>query len=203
MNCCQEGDGQLPALFDLIGYRVIVEKRGGDPEAITEATLKLRVDGEEMLTVAEGDGPVNALDSALRKALTQHYPELAAIRLTDFKVRVINVKEGTAAKVRTIVDSADAEDTGAPSASPPTSSTRAGTPSWTASNTACSVRQNACDKGRGGAAGHPSRRRRWKRAHRHGCLPPPGRRPGPLGTKQLLAESVKLVREEALPAPPQ
>ena len=61
--------------------------------------------------MAEGDGPVNALDSALRKALTQYYPEMDAIRLTDFKVRVINVKEGTAAKVRAIVDSADAEDT--------------------------------------------------------------------------------------------
>ncbi len=103
--------GSYRRLFDLIGYRVIVEKRGGDREAITEATLKLRVGDEEILTVAEGDGPVNALDSALRKALTDHYPELADIRLTDFKVRVVNVKEGTAAKVRTIVDSADAGET--------------------------------------------------------------------------------------------
>jgi 2-isopropylmalate synthase len=106
----KKATGGYRRLFDLIGYRVIVEKRGGDQEALTEATLKLRVHGAEMLTVAEGDGPVNALDSALRKALTEHYPELAAIRLTDFKVRVINVKEGTAAKVRTIVDSADAAE---------------------------------------------------------------------------------------------
>ena len=56
---------------------MIVEKRGGDAEAITEATLKLRVGGEEILTVAEGDGPVNALDSALRKALTHYYPDLS------------------------------------------------------------------------------------------------------------------------------
>ena len=98
-------------MFELIGYRVIVEKRADDREAITEATLKLRVGDEEMLTVAEGDGPVNALDSALRLALTPHYPELAHIRLTDFKVRVVNVKEGTAAKVRTVVDSADAGET--------------------------------------------------------------------------------------------
>lgn len=107
----KKATGSYRRLFELIGYRVIVEKRGGDTEALTEATLKLRIGDEEILTVAEGDGPVNALDCALRKALTQHYPELAAIRLTDFKVRVVNVKEGTAAKVRTIVDSADASET--------------------------------------------------------------------------------------------
>ncbi len=107
----KKATGSYRRLFDLIGYRVIVEKRAADDEAITEATLKLRVGGQEMLTVAEGDGPVNALDSALRLALMPHYPELAEIRLTDFKVRVVNVKEGTAAKVRTVVDSADAEET--------------------------------------------------------------------------------------------
>ncbi len=107
----KKATGQYHRLFDLIGYRVIVEKRGGDKEAITEATLKLRVGDEEILTVAEGDGPVNALDSALRKALTAHYPQLRSIRLTDFKVRVVNVKEGTAAKVRTVVDSADGAET--------------------------------------------------------------------------------------------
>jgi len=106
----KKATGGYRELFQLVGYRVIVEKRGGDLEAITEATLKLRVCGEEVLTVAEGDGPVNALDNALRKALVEHYPELNDIRLTDFKVRVINVKAGTAAKVRTIVDSADATD---------------------------------------------------------------------------------------------
>ena len=107
----KKATGSYRQLFELIGYRVIVEKRGGDKEAITEATLKLRVGGEEMLTVAEGDGPVNALDSALRLALTPHYPQLASIQLTDFKVRVVNVKEGTAAKVRAVVDYADAGET--------------------------------------------------------------------------------------------
>lgn len=106
----KKATGGYRRLFELIGYRVIVEKRGGDLEAVTEATLKLRVGDEEILTVAEGDGPVNALDSALRKALTGTYPDLAHIRLTDFKVRVINVKEGTAAKVRTIVESADSTE---------------------------------------------------------------------------------------------
>jgi len=107
----KKSTGSYRRLFDLIGYRVIVEKRANDKEAVTEATLKLRVGEQEMLTVAEGDGPVNALDSALRLALTPHYPELAAIRLTDFKVRVVNVKEGTAARVRTVVDYADAGET--------------------------------------------------------------------------------------------
>src|SRR6185369_10195656 len=102
--------GRYRKLFDVEGFRVIVEKRG-DGEPITEATVKLRVDGEDQLTVAEGDGPVHALDSALRKALLRFYPELAEIKLTDFKVRVVNVREGTAAKVRTIVDSSDGEDT--------------------------------------------------------------------------------------------
>ncbi len=77
---------------------------------ITEATLKLSVDGVETHTVAEGDGPVHALDSAMRKALEQFYPCLAYIRLTDFKVRVVNVKEGTAAKVRVMVDSTNGEE---------------------------------------------------------------------------------------------
>ncbi len=103
--------GNYTPLFELVGYRVIVEKRGGDTEAITEATIKMRVHGQEVLTVAEGDGPVNALDNALRLALKEHYPDLAGIRLTDFKVRVLSVKEGTAAKVRAIVDSADATRT--------------------------------------------------------------------------------------------
>src|SRR6185503_14677325 len=91
--------GAYEKLFDLIGFRVIVEKRGHDREPITEATLKVAVDGTEVLTVAEGDGPVHALDGALRKALLHFYPELKEVRLTDFKVRVVDAQEGTAAKV--------------------------------------------------------------------------------------------------------
>ena len=102
--------GTYKKLFDLKGFRVIVEKRGHDAEVVTEATLKVAVDGEECLTVAEGDGPVHALDGAMRKALLHFYPELADIRLTDFKVRVVNVKEGTAAKVRVLVESSAHED---------------------------------------------------------------------------------------------
>jgi 2-isopropylmalate synthase len=100
MDCA----GAPTKLFDILGFRVIVEKRGpGEPT--TEATVKLRVGGVERLTVAEGDGPVHALDQALRKALNRFYPSLSSIRLTDFKVRVVNVREGTAARVRTIVES--------------------------------------------------------------------------------------------------
>jgi 2-isopropylmalate synthase len=99
--------GAYQKLFDLVGFRVIVEKRGHDEEPITEATLKVSVNGNQMLTVAEGDGPVHALDGALRQALGHFYPELQEIRLTDFKVRVVDAKDGTAAKVRVLVEGAD------------------------------------------------------------------------------------------------
>ena len=106
----RKATGNYQKLFDLVGYRVIVERRPGDPDTdgvITEATLKLKVDGQMAHTVAEGDGPVHALDNALRLALTRFYPELIQIKLTDFKVRVVNDKDGTAAKVRVLIDSMD------------------------------------------------------------------------------------------------
>ncbi len=99
--------GRARTLFELKGFRCIVERRGENDEPITEATVKIVVNGEERLTVAEGDGPVHALDGALRKALLEFYPELAQIKLTDFKVRVINTREGTAARVRVIIVSSD------------------------------------------------------------------------------------------------
>ena len=103
--------GQYSKLFDLVGFRLIIEKRGPKEEPITEATLKVAVDGVEAFTVAEGDGPVHALDNALRLALKQFYSEeLAKIKLTDYKVRVVNSGEGTAARVRTIIESRDAND---------------------------------------------------------------------------------------------
>jgi 2-isopropylmalate synthase len=103
--------GQYRKLFELVGFRLIVEKRGPGEEPITEATLKVAVDGVEAFTVAEGDGPVHALDNALRLALKQFYgEELSRIKLTDYKVRVVNSGEGTAARVRTIIESRDAND---------------------------------------------------------------------------------------------
>ncbi|HHX38739.1 MAG TPA: citramalate synthase [Armatimonadetes bacterium] len=107
----RKAKGEYEKTFDLISFRVIVEKRAGDEEPITEATLKLRVNGEVAHTVAEGDGPVHALDNAMRKALQQFFPHLANMRLTDFKVRVVNVREGTAAKVRVLVETTDDRET--------------------------------------------------------------------------------------------
>jgi 2-isopropylmalate synthase len=96
--------GMYQPRFRLEGFRVIVEKdRGGDIR--TEATIKLEVDGEQEHTAAEGDGPVHALDNALRKALERFYPALSGIRLTDFKVRIVDSEEATAAKVRVMVES--------------------------------------------------------------------------------------------------
>ncbi|MFH0792830.1 MAG: citramalate synthase, partial [bacterium] len=93
--------------FELDGFRVIIEKRGHDAECLTEATIKLRVGGEQKIMAAEGDGPVNALDNALRKALLDVYPALKKVHLSDFKVRVLNAAEGTAAKVRVLITTTD------------------------------------------------------------------------------------------------
>ena len=76
-------------------------------ESICEATVRVRVGGEISHTVAEGDGPVNALDAALRRALTKFFPKLQAIELTDYKVRIINGTTGTAAKTRVLITSSD------------------------------------------------------------------------------------------------
>jgi 2-isopropylmalate synthase len=93
------------APFELLEFTVIVEKRGGQ-EVAAQATVKLRVGGQVMHTAAEGDGPVNALDQALRKALVPHYPELDDVRLVDYKVRIVDEHLGTAARPRVIVESA-------------------------------------------------------------------------------------------------
>ncbi len=95
--------------FDLEGFRVSVEKRK-DGQLISEATIKVKVGGAFEHTAAEGDGPVNALDNALRKALVPFYPSIADVQLADYKVRVLNAKEGTAARVRVLIESRDKED---------------------------------------------------------------------------------------------
>ncbi len=95
--------------FDLQGFRVSVERRGD--EIVSTATIKLKVKGVEEHTAAEGDGPVNALDNALRKALGRFYPDINEMRLTDFKVRVLDAEAGTAAKVRVLIESQDHRDT--------------------------------------------------------------------------------------------
>ena len=98
------------SFFDLEGFRVIVEKRGKDDPCVSEATVKVRVHGEAEQTAAEGDGPVNALDKALRKALMRFYPAIADVHLTDFRVRILDPGEATAAKTRVLIESADGEE---------------------------------------------------------------------------------------------
>jgi 2-isopropylmalate synthase len=97
--------------FELIEFRLISQKTERNGEPLAEATVKLRVNGEVRHTVAEGDGPVNALDRALRLALQEAYPQIAAIKLTDFKVRVLDERSGTAAKVRVLIESRDGSRT--------------------------------------------------------------------------------------------
>lgn len=96
--------------FELEGFRVIVEKRGKKEPCLSEATIKVRVSGEVEQTVAEGDGPVNALDRALRKALVRFYPEIAKVFLTDFRVRILDPEEATAATTRVLIESSDGEE---------------------------------------------------------------------------------------------
>ncbi len=95
--------------FTVIGFRVIEEKReNGD--MYSEATIKVEENGVIEHTAAEGDGPVNALDNALRKALCKFFPTLQKVQLEDYKVRVLDGTEGTAAKVRVLIESSDGRD---------------------------------------------------------------------------------------------
>jgi 2-isopropylmalate synthase len=100
--------GSFRPLFTRDRYNIDVESRG-EGDIRTLATVKLLVAGGPRHEVAEGDGPVNALDAALRKALEPVYPVLARMHLLDYKVRVINAQEGTAAKVRVSIESSDGE----------------------------------------------------------------------------------------------
>ena len=97
---------QFQPLFELESFRVTIEKDKDHP-CSAHATIKISVEGKEELTAAEGNGPVSALDNALRKALDKFFPQLDAMRLVDFKVRVIDGRDGTAAKVRVFIASRD------------------------------------------------------------------------------------------------
>jgi len=101
--------GLYRSFFDLVGFRVIVERREQDKEPISEAAIKVRVGGHIEHTAAEGNGPVNALDNALRKALERFYPALREMELIDYKVRILDEHEGTAAKTRVLIESGDEE----------------------------------------------------------------------------------------------
>ena len=100
--------GSYEPLFRLEGFRVITEKRE-DGKVQTEATIKVWVDGERYVSTAEGNGPVNALDRALRDAITDRHPHLADIELTNYKVRILDEHHGTGSVTRVLLDSSDGE----------------------------------------------------------------------------------------------
>jgi 2-isopropylmalate synthase len=95
--------------FSVIGFRVIDEKRHEDQKPISEATIMVKVGGKIEHTAAEGNGPVNALDNALRKALEKFYPRLKEVKLHDYKVRVLPAGQGTASSTRVLIESGDKE----------------------------------------------------------------------------------------------
>ena len=103
----RKAEGTHKQFFDLIGFRVIVEKRKEREDPISEATIMVKVGDHIEHTAAVGDGPVNALDHALRKALYKFYPQLKEMKLLDYKVRVLAANRGTAARVRVLVESGD------------------------------------------------------------------------------------------------
>jgi 2-isopropylmalate synthase len=102
--------GTFKPHFERLKYHVGVTAQG-DGTPVTEATVKIRVKGEERMEVAEGDGPVNALDAAMRKAMNGDFPGLREMRLIDYKVRVVNSEAGTAARIRVLIESSDHHDT--------------------------------------------------------------------------------------------
>jgi len=102
----------VPEFFRLQSFRVIDERRWnarGELITLSEATIKVEIGGRQIMTVAEGNGPVNALDTALRKALSPVYPEIEAIRLTDYKVRILTPQDGTKAMTRVMIETSDAQ----------------------------------------------------------------------------------------------
>jgi 2-isopropylmalate synthase len=100
--------GSYEPLFELESFRVTTEKRA-DGRVETEATIKIHVDGERYVRVAEGNGPVNALDRALRAAIADRHPHLTDIELTNYKVRILDESHGTGAVTRVLLDSSDGE----------------------------------------------------------------------------------------------
>ncbi len=103
--------GRHKPYFELDAYRVIVEEQTAGQEPVAEATVRVRVKGILEHTAAAGNGPVNALDHALRKALEEFYPHLRELRLLDYKVRILDESKGTAAKTRVLITSGDGRET--------------------------------------------------------------------------------------------
>ncbi len=99
--------GEDPRLFELHGFRIITGKHSETEEPFAEATVKVKIGDRMVHTAADGDGPVEALDRALRRALREHYPEIADLHLTDYKVRVLDATEGASAAVRVLIQTAN------------------------------------------------------------------------------------------------
>ncbi len=99
--------GQHKKFFELMGFRVIVEKKTEEETPLSEATIMVRVGDRVVHTAAVGNGPVNALDNAIRKALEKIYPELKEVKLLDYKVRILSTKDGTGAQTRVLIESGD------------------------------------------------------------------------------------------------
>jgi 2-isopropylmalate synthase len=99
--------GKRPKYFELMGFRVINEKRREDEPPISEATIMVKVRGKVEHTASLGNGPVNALDNAIRKALEKFYPQIKDVELIDYKVRVLSSGEGTGARVRVLIETGD------------------------------------------------------------------------------------------------
>jgi 2-isopropylmalate synthase len=104
----EEVEGRRPSYFDVESWRVITETRPGD-EAVSEATVKLRAEGVRYVVTGEGNGPVNALDQALREAIGQAFPEVAKFELIDYKVRILDQGHGTDAITRVLIETTDGQ----------------------------------------------------------------------------------------------
>jgi len=102
----EEVEGARPSYFDVESWRVITDSTPG-AEAVSEATIKLRAGGARIITTGEGNGPVNALDHALREAIGQAYPEVAKFELIDYKVRILDQGHGTDAVTRVLIETSD------------------------------------------------------------------------------------------------
>ncbi len=103
----EEVEGLRPTYFDVESWRVITDSKPGDVEAVSEATVKMRAGGDRLIVTGEGNGPVNALDQALRQAITRAYPEVAKFELIDYKVRILDQGHGTDAITRVLIETSD------------------------------------------------------------------------------------------------
>lgn len=106
-----EVEGARPAYFDVESWRVIAESLGNEGDSLAEATVKLTAGGRRLAVIGEGNGPVNALDHALREAIEQIYPEVARFHLVDYRVRILDQGDGTDAVTRVLIDTTDGRDT--------------------------------------------------------------------------------------------